>query len=446
MSSPTPPRPDDKQVLAALSPFLIDLLQTFEAVRLEPDMMAVAGNLEKYIYDHIRNLRDWLYFLEHRDEADVDPPAVSPELARFFVAVGQPSPHKTSALEFAGLAGSAGPAAASDAPSTAGWQPFPLDSMPRQIADYAVAVSRVTGVDPAGVAIGGLVSLAGAIGNARMAQVADNWTEPAAIFAATVVSPGHGWQPSSILRWSMPPSAYFLTPTVEVFVAHLLESPRGLLAAIPELGNWIRQASRMRNNRELSLWLTTAQGQQILYRRPDGDVVRVERALMSFYGTLETSFFQSVKWSDFDPALMNRLLVACPPVSASWPLRTGEFPSPSSYFELIDAIRELSFDPHGEPARLEFTPEAQSIFQSWAGQRLINAVQLDGEFIGTLGKLDGYCARFALCLALADDPASMLIEACHVIDAIELTDWFTQEARRVHAMRSAGQPQEGGVL
>ena len=59
-----------------------------------------------------------------------------------------------------------------------------------------------------------------------------------------------------------------------------------------------------------------------------------------------------------------------------------------------------------------------------------------------LGKLEAYCARFALCFAVCDlvmGGSADIVEECHVRNAIILADWFRNEILRIYSFTRMGE-------
>jgi hypothetical protein len=80
---------DNEMMLVRLGATLQRLATTFEDISLNPDMMAVAGTSAQDILHAITDIHDWLYLLDHREDA-MPQAVVAPSAAAVMANGGVP--------------------------------------------------------------------------------------------------------------------------------------------------------------------------------------------------------------------------------------------------------------------------------------------------------------------------------------------------------------------
>jgi hypothetical protein len=97
---------------------------------------------------------------------------------------------------------------------------------------------------------------------------------------------------------------------------------------------------------------------------------------------------------------------------------------------------DLEGDP--EPQALEMTPEAKALWVDYYNRHRAEGAELDDDLAAAWSKLEAYTARFALifqlCSWTAGDAQGEEVDETSMATAIELSDWFGGEAKRVYGL------------
>jgi len=377
------------------------------------------------------------------------------------------------------------------------WIPFPLPALPASLQDYCYHAAEALRVDPAYIALPALVATAAAIGNSRVIRLKETWCEPCVCWGAliaessTLKSPSletgvapiwkiqeqlskeydwdctkfdeelATWEKSSKKGWKGEDSPKPVTPepkrilisdiTIEKLAEVLWNNPRGLVLVRDELSGWFGSFTRYssgggKSSSDLSTWLSIFRATQIVVDRKTGTQtsILVPRAAVSVIGTIQPGILHRVMTDEFfESGLTSRLLLAMPPRRAKvWsedviPPEVGE-----RYHELLKRIylsREGSINGRSmDPLIVDFGVRGKKawidFYDHWAEQQSF----AEGEHASALSKLEAYCARFALMLAVVDkfdnNKREEQVNDTHVHRAFELVQWFAREAERVYRM------------
>lgn len=380
----------------------------------------------------------------------------------------------------------------------ADWKPFPVDALPHIVAQYVGEMAHALMVDPAAVALPALVAIAGCIGNSRVLKLKSTWTEPAIIFGCLIgepssrksaamkaaMGPVKKWNGEMLSRWNDEMTEFeaeiarwhaaqnkkeaaengfaLIAPkapvrrrilvsniTVETFIPRLAENPRGLLICRDELRGWFAsfgQYAKSGAGADECFWLEVFLGDEYHYDRKTGEhtSIRIANLVGSVIGTIQPGMWRRISVQDmFDSGMMGRILTAYPPKLLS----TFDSFEPSAeavslYDHLLNALISLDYDRSNErdwkPVQMVFTDGARRLWTSWDNQARKEQHNADGEIAAMLGKMEAYCARFALIFAVCDlvldGGGSEVVEERHVASAIRLYDWFREEAERNYAL------------
>jgi hypothetical protein len=376
------------------------------------------------------------------------------------------------------------------------WKPFPIDALPLIVRQFVAEVSHALMVDPAAVALPALVAIAGCIGNSRVLRLKSTWSEPAIMFGCLIGDPSSRksaamkaaiaavkrWDGGKLTEWNaamdqfehenarwhaangkeakeqglslLPPKAptrrriLVSNITVETFIPRLAENPRGLLVCRDELRGWFAsfgQYAKSGAGADECFWLECFLGDEYHYDRKTGEhtSIRISNLVGSVIGTIQPGMWRRISVQDmFDSGMMGRILTVYPPKLLS---TFDSFePSPEIvhlYENLLNALIGLdydrSLDRDWKPRPMIFTPEALQLWTTWDNVARKEQHAAEGEIAAMLGKMEAYCARFALCFAVCDlvmGGMEDIVEARHVQSAIKLYDWFIHEAERNYAI------------
>lgn len=105
----------------------------------------------------------------------------------------------------------------------------------------------------------------------------------------------------------------------------------------------------------------------------------------------------------------------------------------SDVFDRLLAL-EPGGDEEGHPApfALTMTPEAKRLWVAYYDRHREEQADLDDDLAAAWSKLEAYTARFALIFQLVE--ADGTISETAMSAAIEMSDWFAHEARRVYGL------------
>lgn len=378
------------------------------------------------------------------------------------------------------------------------WKPFPVGALPHIVAEFVHEISEAIQVDHVAVALPVLAAIAGSIGNARVIQLKRTWTEPAIIFGCLIADPST--RKTAALEWAMGPvkkwnseklrdhrlameqhehdmevwcamnskdsadgavrskpkapvkrRAMVQDITVETLIRELQNNPRGLLVKRDELRGWFSSFGRYAKSgagADESFWLEV-RGTSFDYDRKTGDQasIHIEHLTVSVIGTTQPETWKGLaSQAMFDSGMVARILLAYPPK------RLGTFHSADPddgvlrlYDHLLRSLLELDWDrcqqPDWSPLPMVFTPQALGLWTTWCDEGRRAQFRADGEVASLLGKLEAYCARFALCFACCDrvmGGSEDVVEERHVAAAIVLADWFHYEVMRIYSSTRMG--------
>ncbi|MGC1273446.1 MAG: YfjI family protein [Planctomycetaceae bacterium] len=372
------------------------------------------------------------------------------------------------------------------------WQPFPVDALPEAVGNYVRALATAIGCDAAYIALPLLACLARAIGNRRVVRLKRTWIEAAILWIAIVGKSGTHKTPAlkattailnrrqakaiedhkralqqyetdkalyerELAAWKRsktedpppwepeePVCERFLTSdaTIEALVDRLASQFDGLLVMRDELAGWLGGIAEYKGGRgsDLGHWLASWSGEPITVDRKTGlrKLLHCPRAAVSLAGGIQPGVLRSaIGREHLQDGLCARLLLTMPP---SRPIRwRDEIVDPAierdleAVFSRLFAL-EPAADPDGNPAPfpVDLSPAAKSIWIEYYDRHRAELAELNDDLAAAWSKLEAYAARLALIFALCDGRDE--IDADSITNAIRLTDWFGNEARRVYGL------------
>ena len=393
------------------------------------------------------------------------------------------------AEESAQKAGGEGPRADHRPP----WTPFPVEVLPFSLAGYVHEVSSAIGCDPSFIASAVLSCLAGAIGNRRRIRLKQSWTEPAVLWGMIVARSGALKSPALSLvtqplqrleakeieaekerreayeadmeRWKALPSAgkgdkppgplpanrlLVSNITTEALAERLSHSPAGLLLYRDELAAWIRSFDQYRAGRggDAQAYLEMHRAGAVTVDRKKSGTIHVPRAALSILGSIQPGTLRDVLGHEHhENGLAARILFVMPPERPKeWTDADVSDKTANEWARLLEEIRSLPFksdgdDPH-VPIDLGLTPDAEPLWVDFYNRPARRELEAESQDLAAaLAKLEGYAARLALVLALAENPRACTVDKRAMKAGVVLADWFAREAERVYATFSQS-PQE----
>jgi len=381
-------------------------------------------------------------------------------------------------------------------PTQKTYQPFPIHTLPKPVGAYVRAASKAIGCDASFVALPLLASLSRAIGNSRVIRLKSTWTEPAIIWAAIVGKSGTHKTPAmqaamrfldwrqaesiaahqekladheqelalyerNLAAWKKskgnepppskpePPTCNRFTTsdcTIEALAAMLAVQFDGLLVSRDELAGWLGGIAEYKNGRgsDLGHWLACWSAQPLIVDRKTGNIkmIHVPRAAVSLVGGIQPGVLRTAIGKEhLQDGLCARLLLAMPESKPiRWTDATVDQRTEQAMSDVFDNL--LSLEPieseEGEsnlsPSPLDMTPEAKTVWIEYYNRHRSDLVDLDDDLAAAWSKLEAYAARFALIFQLCDCPRGNAIDETSMTAAIELSDWFGVEAKRVYGL------------
>ena len=314
--------------------------------------------------------------------------------------------------------------------------------LPAIIEDFAFAQGELMGVDPAGLAIGGLVVCGAAIPDCVELQVKEydlSWRESARLWAALVGEPSTKKTPTlrQVARPLVRIDAQFarkyaaekaeydklsaeerkqIDPpkkkrlriedtTIESAQEILRDSPQGVLSLQDELSGWFGSMDKYTAGRgvrkDRGFWLQSWNGGEYVCDRVSRGTCYVENLSVSLLGGIQPEPLREIIDETVDDELIQRLVtILLRPATAG---KDEERPDATRKFEQLverlagkqqfnDDIRET------EPLVIKFTPAAQAVRRRLERRHLdlMACEAVHPKLAAHLGKYDGIYAR--LCL------------------------------------------------
>ena len=379
------------------------------------------------------------------------------------------------------------------AKSVESYRPFPVQLLPRPVADFVINSADALGCDPAFIALPLLAALAAAIGNSRRLRLKGGWSEPSVLWTVLVADSGSLKSPAieralrhvyrrqkRILKeharavaehaeehkaWKAvpkgergdepdrppaPPHVLCSDVTVEALADRLGVSPRGILVAVDELAQWFASFDKYRSGgkgADLAHYLTMHRAGLLKVDRKTGDrtTLFVPNAAVYLTGGIQPDILRRSMTSDaFASGLAARLLLAMPPRRPKRWTEAEVDPAVdqalSAVFDGLQALKagqDLDGDP--DPVELDLTPAGKAAWVRFYNEHAGEQAELDGGELAAWSKLEGYAARLALivhlCTVAAREPDAHpdRVDELSVAAGVELARWFGHEARRVYA-------------
>ncbi|MFC1757216.1 YfjI family protein, partial [Planctomycetota bacterium] len=370
------------------------------------------------------------------------------------------------------------------------YTPFPVDTLPTELADLVREGSKEVGCDPSYIALPALSVCASLIGNSVALQVKRNWLEPSVLWTAVVGYSGDKKTPAQKLATEpllqMQKEAFAVAademqefdkqkavhkiamkkwekkgegdppnkpepPTTERFVvsdttleglAPIIESNKnGIVLVRDELDAWFGSFDRYSGGKgsDVPNWLSTHGAGQMIIDRKTGfpKTIYIDRSAVSISGGIQPGVLRkAMKGTTLAcSGLIPRFLFAMPPRrSAGW--TDDEMPDAvkNAYQELLYKLRQLKWkamrEGEIEPTLKQLTPTAKDLFRRHVDSLAIEKSQAPDDEAASLSKLEGGAARLALVIQCIEDCFAPVSEL-NMMRGIELANWFRGEAARI---------------
>lgn len=339
------------------------------------------------------------------------------------------------------------------------FKPLHPELFPEPARSFIRSASEALGVDTTFIAAPLLSALAGAIGNARVVQVKNGWTEPAVVWTAivgqsgalktpsinAVLKPLHthqladlarfqdemkeyesakqvfdldlkAWKSAGNHRDEKPPDeprkptlrrTVASDATTEAVARLLRANPKGILLAVDELAGWLDGFNAYRSGKgpDVARWLEMWSAKTLIVDRvkDEGFPLVVENSAVSICGGIQPAVLaRSMAGSNTENGLSARLLVAMPPTRpALWSDRGIDPDAESAMSESMDrllSLRGITEEDGDRPRVVYLGDEARTIFRRWHDRHAEEQAEMDEAMAAVWSKLKGYAVRFALVL------------------------------------------------
>jgi hypothetical protein len=236
--------------------------------------------------------------------------------------------------------------------------------------------------------------------------------------------------------------------TIEALAALLAAQFDGILVHRDELAGWLGGMAEYKGGKgsDLGHWLASWSGAPMTVDRKTGAVkmLHVPRASVSLIGGIQPGVLRSaIGREHLQDGLCARLLLAMPdPKPVRWSDATIDPEIETALAGVFDKLlsMEPAADAEGnlEPFPLDLTPEAKDVWVRYFNRHHAEMTDLDDDLAAAWNKLKAYTARFALifqlCSWAAGDAGDDAVDELSMNSAIELSDWFGGEARRVYGL------------
>lgn len=381
------------------------------------------------------------------------------------------------------------------------YKPFPVHCLPGPIHRFVKEGATAIGCDPAYIALPVLAVLASAIGSTRRLQIKRDWRVPPILWTAIVGESGSQKSPAfhaameplkraqshafdefweaeleyesrmamyekRLGEWRRekhsaddppvkpePPQARRMLVsdvTVESLAPILKHNRRGVLVYRDELAGWLgsfdQYRSGGRSGSDRAHWLSLFDGESITVDRKTGSpkTIHVPQAFVSVTGGIQPGVLsRALNHEDRESGLAARILFACPPrKSKRWTEHEIHSDTKAAYAATIERLLALegTTDPDGNPESvvLQFFPDAKDAWIEFYERHGEEMAGLEGDHAAAWSKLEQIPARLAIVIHCVKDNGEF-VTVDTMRKAIELTEWFKHEARRLYAMLGESQ-------
>lgn len=365
--------------------------------------------------------------------------------------------------------------------------PFPLDALPRTIADYVASIAQALPSPVDLVAVPALGAAAVAIGNALHLRVKGGWQEGARLWLLSIAPPGtkkspalaaairplreaqsdlhdafrqqcnaraHEERASSPAALAAPPrlqQLYTSDTTREGLTALLADHPRGLALIADEGSGWIRSLNQYKRGKgdDRQFWLSLWSGSPLMVNRARDrgrPTAYVAAPMLSVLGCLPpTALRQLQEEAGREDGFIDRILFSWPdPVPYCWTDVEPEPIAQQAYTEMFRRLLALEV-PMGpgtrevRPCLLGWTEGGRRAWLDYVRQLAtdLNDPSLPSTLRGPWAKLEGYGARLALvlhvCRSVTGETSAVDVDEQSMRSAARLVAYFQAHARRVYS-------------
>lgn len=347
--------------------------------------------------------------------------------------------------------------------------PFPVDLLPRVMADFVREASAVIGCDASYVALPLLASLGKAIGNKRILRLRPDWDEPPIIWAAVISDSGEVKTPSYKVATRFlrevenkkrgegdDDATYIATDATFAGVreaihaqqdSSLLLMPDELVDVLGSLGRGGQSATKKGH------WLSWWQGGELRTLRYNKRI-HVPRASVSIIGGIQPDVFRRtvLKERSLNDGLCARFLLTWQPPNepAEWTdkgVSVSTTRKMRAVFTRLLSMTTKKYEggSYNKPDAIRLNDLAHDFWKEFHNKHRREAHLLDRDLKAAWNKLLSYTARIALIWQMVTWAANekkdlskdcLEVSALAMTRAIAIVKWFKGEGRRIYTLFS----------
>ena len=335
-------------------------------------------------------------------------------------------------------------------PSSLDYRPFPVGTLPDAAAALATEGADAILCDPVYLALPILTFLGAAIGNSRRLRLKRTYETSPVLWTGIVGLSGTAKTPAirtamasayaheeSLHRLAKPGRFLVGDTTTESLAPLMASNPRGIFCVREELAGWFGSIDRYAQTRsacsaDQAFLLSAYNGMPHIVDRRTGDQrhLHIPRASLWVTGGIQPGLLaEAMGTTQRESGLMARLLMACPP---SPPQKYTDADVTEATQDRFDAALQGLFALEGQDV-VTLEPDAKELWRVFHDRTAEEAQRLSDDLCAAWSKFRDTALRIALIFHLAeskDGPVSRQV----MERALELTEWFKHEARRVHAV------------
>ena len=338
---------------------------------------------------------------------------------------------------------------------------FPLDVMPRPVAEYVSAVAKSVGCPVEFAAAGSLAAMSSAIGATRQLEIRPGWREQASLYICLLGPSGSGKTPAlyhtlrpairvleELLRNSDYRSAAVTEATMEALALVMRENQRAVLLHLDELSSLFDSFGSYRGGRgaDRQFFCSCWSGQRVQVTRVNraqgprrSESIVVEQPFLTVIGGLQPCRLDAFGASRLrGDGLMQRFLFAVAPESPP-PVERSDLPrhlveSYESFLRELAFRRGTRYEHDARSVIRRLSPDAREMFVA-AAEDLDQRAKGVPDLQLYAPKLRANMARLALILHETD--VVMGQQAPDVVDdwavgcAYHLADFFLVQYHQV---------------
>ncbi len=377
------------------------------------------------------------------------------------------------------------------------WRPFPTLALPKAVFTLIEEAARAIGCDEAFVSLPLLAVLGSAIGTTRRVELKPGWRALPIVWPVTVAESGSQKSPAADVSldhvreredrlyeefaaerqtyeieaedyekarstWrhakksDEPPPKRPRDPiqrrvlvedaTSEALVSALADNPRGLLVATDEFSGLLGSMGRYNGTpaADEALYLKSYSGRSHNVSRRTGRSTHVRQAAVWLTGTIQPGVLRRALGVERrESGLLARLLLAAPPRRPKkWTTDAIGWTTRSDFVRVLDNLYGFEHElkaGRAESKIVRLSRDAETLFVKFHDEHNAETIELAGDLAAAWSKLEETAGRLALIVhetrqAAGEHVVPDEIDAGSMAAAIELTDWFKYETRRVYAL------------